>query len=193
MLHHLSDKNIILASKSPRRQALLQGLDIDFSIDVRPIDEVYPPDLSPTLVPEYLAKLKAAAFDNELSPNDILITSDTIVILGDAILEKPKSETEAKQMIARMAGHTHTVVTGVAITTDKQQIVFSDHTQVTFSELSTEEIAYYIEKYQPYDKAGAYGVQEWIGYIAIEKLEGSYYNVMGLPLHKLYNHLKAIQ
>ena len=192
MLHQLKNKNIILASKSPRRQALLSGLDIDFTIDVRPIDEVYPDDIEAVKVPEYLAKLKAKAFEGEIQDNDVLITSDTIVILGDRILEKPKTEAEAKEMIRAMAGNTHTVVTGVAITLHSEQIVFSDHTQVTFTHLTEEEIDYYIEKYQPYDKAGAYGVQEWIGYVAIDKLEGSYYNVMGLPLHKLYAELKKI-
>jgi len=192
MLHQLKNKNIILASKSPRRQALLSGLDIDFTIDVRPIDEVYPDDIEAVKVPEYLAKLKAKAFEGEIEDNDVLITSDTIVILGDRILEKPKTEAEAKEMIRAMAGNTHTVVTGVAITLHSEQIVFSDHTQVTFTHLTEEEIDYYIEKYQPYDKAGAYGVQEWIGYVAIDKLEGSYYNVMGLPLHKLYAELKKI-
>jgi septum formation protein len=192
MLHKLKNKNIILASKSPRRQALLSGLDIDFTIDVRPIDEVYPDDIEAVKVPEYLAKLKAKAFEGEIQDNDVLITSDTIVILGDRILEKPKTEAEAKEMIRAMAGNTHTVVTGVAITLHSEQIVFSDHTQVTFTHLTEEEIDYYIEKYQPYDKAGAYGVQEWIGYVAIDKLEGSYYNVMGLPLHKLYAELKKI-
>ena len=193
MLDQLKDKNIILASKSPRRQALLSGLDIDFTIEVRPIDEIYPEALNAYKVPEYLAKLKAEAFDGELSEDDILITSDTIVILGDRILEKPKSEDEAKEMIQAMAGKKHTVVTGVAITRPNAQIVFSDQTQVTFTDLSEDEINYYIEKYQPYDKAGAYGVQEWIGYVAIDKLEGSYYNVMGLPLHKLYAELKTIK
>lgn len=191
MLKNLESKNIILASKSPRRQELLKGLDINFDIQIREIEEVYPTDMPPQEVPEYLSKLKAAAFKNDLSANDILITSDTIVILGDEILEKPKSEEEAKNMIRKMSGKTHTVVTGVSITTSQKQVAFSDQTQVTFCELSTEEIDYYIEKYQPYDKAGAYGVQEWIGYVAIHKLEGSYFTVMGLPLHRLYEQLKS--
>ena len=191
MLKNLESKNIILASKSPRRQELLKGLDINFDIQIREIEEVYPTDMLPQEVPEYLSKLKAAAFKNDLSANDILITSDTIVILGDEILEKPKSEEEAKNMIRKMSGKTHTVVTGVSITTSQKQVAFSDQTQVTFCELSTEEIDYYIEKYQPYDKAGAYGVQEWIGYVAIHKLEGSYFTVMGLPLHRLYEQLKS--
>ena len=190
MLHHLVSKNIILASKSPRRQDLLKGLDIEFSIQTKDIEELYPEDMPSQEVPAYLSKLKASAFEQELSENDILITSDTIVILGDEILEKPKSEKEAKEMIAKMSGKTHTVVTGVAITSSSKQVVFSDHTQVTFCDLSAEEITYYIEKYQPFDKAGSYGVQEWIGYVAIHKLEGSYFTVMGLPLHRLYEELK---
>lgn len=190
MTLNLSDYNIILASKSPRRQELLKGLDLDFEIRLKDIDELYPNDLKPELVPEYLSKLKASAFIDELNPKDLLITSDTIVILGNEILEKPKSEDEAINMIRKMSGKTHHVVTGVAITSLNNQIVFSDTTEVTFSALSNEEIKYYVAKYQPYDKAGAYGVQEWIGYVAIEKLVGSYYNVMGLPVHKLYAALK---
>ncbi len=190
MTLNLSDYNIILASKSPRRQELLKGLDLSFEIRLKDIDELYPSDLKPELVPEYLSKLKASAFKDELNPKDLLITSDTIVILGNEILEKPKSEDEAISMIQKMSGKTHHVVTGVAITSSDNQILFSDTTEVTFSALSNEEIMYYVAKYQPYDKAGAYGVQEWIGYVAIEKLVGSYYNVMGLPVHKLYAALK---
>jgi len=190
MLENLANKRIILSSKSPRRQELLKGLDIDFEIEVRPVDEIYPDDLQAEKVPEFLSKLKASTFDGDLDENDILITSDTIVILGSEILEKPKSEEEAKQMIRKMAGNTHTVVTGVALTSSNKQEVFSDHTKVTFGQLTDEEIEYYINKYQPFDKAGSYGVQEWIGYVAIDQLEGSYYNVMGLPVHKLYKSLK---
>ena len=190
MLDNLKGKRLILSSKSPRRQELLKGLDIDFEIEVRPIDEIYPDDLAAEKVPEFLSVLKATTFKNDLDENDILITSDTIVILGDEILEKPKSKEEAKSMIRKMLGKTHTVVTGVALTSAKKQNVFSDHTLVTFGDLTDSEIDFYIEKYEPYDKAGAYGVQEWIGYVAIDKLEGSYYNVMGLPIHKLYKSLK---
>ncbi|OIQ31364.1 MAG: septum formation protein Maf [Crocinitomix sp. MedPE-SWsnd] len=190
MLENLANKRIILSSKSPRRQELLKGLDIDFEIEVRPVDEIYSLDLEAEKVPSFLSKLKATAFDGDLNESDILITSDTIVILGSEILEKPKSEEEAKGMIRKMAGKTHTVVTGVALTSADKQEVFSDHTKVTFGELTDEEIEYYISKYKPFDKAGSYGVQEWIGYVAIDNLEGSYYNVMGLPLHKLYKALK---
>jgi septum formation protein len=190
MLNHLKDKNIILASKSPRRQALLGGLDIEFEIRTKEVEEVYPNNLKKEKVPEYLAQLKADAFKGELTEKDILITSDTIVLLEDEILEKPKSEEEAKEMIRKMAGKTHTVITGVCIRSTEKNVVFSDHTKVTFCELSEEEIDYYISNYEPYDKAGSYGVQEWIGYVAIDNLNGSYFTVMGLPLHKLYKALK---
>jgi septum formation protein len=190
MLNHLKDKNIILASKSPRRQALLGGLDIEFEIRTKEVEEVYPNNLKKEKVPEYLAQLKADAFKGELTEKDILITSDTIVQLEDEILEKPKSEEEAKEMIRKMAGKTHTVITGVCIRSTEKNVVFSDHTKVTFCELSEEEIDYYISNYEPYDKAGSYGVQEWIGYVAIDNLNGSYFTVMGLPLHKLYKALK---
>ena len=190
MLDHLTNRNIILASKSPRRQQLLGGLDIEFEIRTKDVEEVYPSDMDQTKVPEYLSELKAAAFDNELTDNDILITSDTIVLLGDKILEKPKDTADAKRMIREMAGRTHTVITGVCIRSKAKSVVFSDHTQVTFCELSDEEIDYYVTKYEPFDKAGAYGVQEWIGYVAIDHLNGSYFTVMGLPLHKVYKVLK---
>ena len=190
MLNNLSDKNIILASQSPRRHQLLKGLDIEFEIRVKPIDEVYPSDYPQKQVPEYLAKLKAKAFDGDLQPNDILITSDTVVILHDQILEKPDSADDAKRMLRSLSGQTHEVVTAVCISSEKKQHAFSDVTTVTFTDLSDAEIDYYVEKYQPFDKAGAYGVQEWIGYIAIDKLEGSYFTVMGFPLHKVYRTLK---
>lgn len=190
MLSHLSNKNIILASKSPRRQQLLKGLDIEFEIRTKEIDEIYPDDMPNEEVPQYLSKLKASAFKDELNENDILITSDTVVILGDAILEKPKDRSEAISMISRLAGNTHTVVTGVCITSKSKQESFSDHTKVTFKALTQEEVEYYIDNYQPFDKAGSYGCQEWLGYIAIDRLEGSFYSVMGLPLHQLYSFLK---
>ena len=190
MLSNLLNKNIILASKSPRRHELLKGLDLEFEIRTKDVEEIYPSDLAPTDVPDFLAKLKAREFENELKDDDILITSDTIVVLADEILEKPKSEKEAITMLHKMSNCEHIVVTAVCIKSLTKTIVFSDHTKVTFSQLSDEEIKYYINKYKPFDKAGSYGVQEWIGYIAIEKLEGSYYNVMGLPVHKLYQNLK---
>lgn len=186
----LSEYKIILASKSPRRQELLKGLDLEFEIRLKEVEEVYPADLVPEKVPEYLSKLKADTFLDDLLDNELLITSDTIVILNNEILEKPKSENEAKSMIQKMSGKKHSVVTGVALITTTKQVIFSDTTEVTFDHLDNAEIEYYVTKYQPFDKAGAYGVQEWIGYVAIKKLVGSYYNVMGLPVHKLYKELK---
>jgi septum formation protein len=191
MFNNLKDKKIILASQSPRRQELLKGLDIEFEIRIKEIEENYPATISPESVPEYLADLKAAAFNGAIGDNEIIITSDTIVILNDSILEKPKSEDEAKGMIRKLSGNTHTVVTGVCIKSQTRKELFSDHTKVTFCDLEEYEINYYIEKYKPFDKAGSYGVQEWIGYVAIDKLEGSYFTVMGFPLHKVYKSLKT--
>lgn len=191
MLDNLKDKKIILASKSPRRQQLLKGLDIEFEIQLREVEEEYPDHLQFEMVPEFLAQLKAAAFEESIQENDIVITADTVVLLDGLILEKPKSDGEAKEMIRQLSGKTHTVVTGVCIMSKSKKETFSDHTKVSFLELSEEEIEFYIDKYQPFDKAGSYGAQEWLGYVAIEKLEGSYFNVMGLPVHKLYNTLKT--
>ena len=190
MQTNFSQHKIILASKSPRRQELLKGLDLDFEIRLKEVEELYPENLTAQKVPEYLSKLKAGAFQDDLKDQELLITSDTIVILDNEILEKPKSEEDAKSMIRKMSGKTHDVVTGVALTSANKQVVFSDTTEVTFDDLEESEIEYYVSKYQPFDKAGAYGVQEWIGYVAIKKLVGSYYNVMGLPVHKLYKELK---
>jgi septum formation protein len=190
MLDNLAGKRIILASKSPRRQELLKGLDISFEIQLKDIDESYPSSLDPHEVPVFLAEKKAAAFMESLTENAIIITSDTIVIQDGDILEKPKSIEEAKEMLHKLEDYSHTVVTGVCIQSLTKIIVFSDHTRVHFMPLTTAEIDYYVEKYQPFDKAGSYGVQEWIGYIGIEKLEGSYFNVMGLPVHKVYAALK---
>ena len=190
MLDNLAGKRIILASKSPRRQELLKGLDISFEIQLKDIDESYPSSLDPHEVPVFLAEKKAAAFMESLTENAIIITSDTIVIQDGDILEKPKSIEEAKEMLHKLEDYSHTVVTGVCIQSLTKIIVFSDHTRVHFMPLTTAEIDYYVEKYQPFDKAGSYGVQEWIGYIGIEKLDGSYFNVMGLPVHKVYAALK---
>jgi len=191
MLDHLTDKRIILASKSPRRQELLKGLDIDFDIQTREVDESYPAQISPKKVPEFLAEKKADAFNDLLTTDTIIITSDTIVIQGDTILEKPGNVEEGKAMIRQLSGKSHTVVTGVCIRSKEKNIHFSDETKVQFMELEEAEIDYYVRKYKPFDKAGSYGVQEWIGYIGIQQLTGSYYTVMGLPLHKVYAHLKT--
>ena len=175
---------------SPRRKELLAGLDILFEIKTKEIEESYPTTLEAENVPVYLAEKKAKAFSNYLTENTIVITADTIVIQGTEILEKPKSKQEAKAMLAKLSGKSHIVITGVCIQSNKKKIVFSDKTVVDFMVLTTDEISYYIEKYKPFDKAGSYGVQEWIGYVGIEQLQGSYYNVMGLPVHKVYKALK---
>jgi len=191
MLSHLKSKKIILASKSPRRQELLKGLDIQFEIKTKEVDESYPLTMKHEQVPVFLAEKKADAFVDLLEKDTILITSDTIVIQGKNILEKPNSIEEGKAMIRKLSGQVHTVVTGVCIRTLEKSINFSDETRVLFTDLTDDEIDYYMKNYQPFDKAGSYGVQEWIGYVGIEKLEGSYYNVMGLPVHKVYTALKT--
>jgi len=191
MLSHLKSKKIILASKSPRRQELLKGLDIQFEIKTKEVDESYPLTMKPEQVPVFLAEKKADAFVDLLEKDTILITSDTIVIQGKNILEKPNSIEEGKAMIRKLSGQVHTVVTGVCIRTLEKIISFSDETRVLFTDLTDDEIDYYMKNYQPFDKAGSYGVQEWIGYVGIERLEGSYYNVMGLPVHKVYTALKT--
>lgn len=190
MLENLKEKRVILASKSPRRQELLKGLDVDFEIQTKEVDESYPTTMNPETVPTFLAEKKAAAFEDQIEENTIIITSDTIVIQDSNILEKPQSLEEGKKMIGQLADSMHLVVTGVCIQSQSKKEIFSDHTRVHFMPLTEVEIDYYMNKYKPFDKAGSYGVQEWIGYVGIEKLEGSYYNVMGLPVHKVYEALK---
>jgi septum formation protein len=190
LLKKLEKYNLILASRSPRRQMLLRGLDLDFQVLVKSIDESYPKDMNCLDVPEYLSKKKAEAINmNGKADNTIVITSDTIVILDGEIIEKPSDEDEAHAMLRRLSGKKHTVVTGVSLTSTTKQQSFSAQSLVHFKELSEQDIRYYVEKYQPFDKAGSYGIQEWIGYIAIEKIEGSFYNVMGLPTQQLYEEL----
>ncbi len=193
MLEHLKKYDIILASQSPRRQELLKGLDIDFSIETRPIDEVYSNSLKGVEITDYLAVLKASAFKETITDNQLIITSDTIVWFKDQPLEKPKSAADAYQMLKSMSGETHEVFTSVCFTTITDQIVINDCTKVTFSSLSQEEIEYYVNTYKPMDKAGAYGIQDWLGYAAVIKLEGCYYNVMGLPLAKVYQVLRELK
>jgi septum formation protein len=181
---------LILASNSPRRHELLKGLDLDFEVRVKKeVGEKYPDNLPAEKVPEYISKEKAAAYD--IQENETLLTADTVVILNGEIMGKPKDAAEAHEMLRKLSGHTHQVVTGVSITTLEKQVSFSDTTAVTFRELTDNEIDYYIEHYKPFDKAGAYGVQEWIGYIGVTRIEGSFYNVMGLPVERVYEALKA--
>jgi len=191
MLENLSKYKIILASNSPRRQELLAGLDIDFEVKTIPnIDESYPETLRKEEIPVYIAKQKAQAYQAYLEENSLLITADTIVWLEGNVYGKPVNEREAKEMLQILSGKTHEVITGVCLTGLKKQQTFHVVSQVKFAELQEKEIDYYVEKYKPFDKAGAYGVQEWIGYTGVEKLDGSFYNVMGLPVRVLYTHLK---
>jgi septum formation protein len=190
-LKNLEKYKIILASKSPRRQQLLADLGIDFDIGTKEVEEVYPEGLSSKEVPEYLAKLKAAPFLSEVDNDKLIITSDTIVCIEGEILGKPTDYSHAVEMFKKMSGKKHQVITGVCITTKSKQLSFSSSTDVFFKELLEEEIEYYVEHYKPYDKAGAYGIQERIGYIGIEKIEGSYFNVMGLPVQRLYEELRS--
>ncbi|PIQ47471.1 MAG: septum formation protein Maf [Cytophagales bacterium CG12_big_fil_rev_8_21_14_0_65_40_12] len=179
---------LILASKSPRRQKLLRSLEVDFEIRTKDVDEDFPEDLDPNLVSEFLAIKKSEAFD-ALAENELILTSDTTVICNGKILNKAADYNEAFGMIEMLSGKSHEVITGVCLRTSDQRITFSETTKVTFATLTTAEIDHYIKKYQPFDKAGAYGIQEWIGMIGIEKIEGDFYNVMGLPLHRLYRAL----
>lgn len=190
MLSNLDKYDIVLASGSPRRRELLQGLGIDFRVHVlKGIDETYPSSLPAEQIPEYLSRLKAHAY--QVTEGELLITADTVVILDGQVLGKPHSAAEASRMLHALSGHTHTVVTGVTVTTTQRTESLSNATQVTFGPLSDEEIDYYIEHYRPFDKAGAYGIQEWIGYTGITAIKGSFYNVMGLPVQRLYQLLKT--
>ena len=185
----LSNYSIILGSQSPRRKELFSGLNLPFRVEVREIDENFPVDMQAFEVPEYLAIQKAIPFKNDFRKDDLLITSDTIVLIDNQILGKPFDYNHAFEMLQLLSGRKHMVITGVCITTFDKQITFSDRTDVFFKSLSADEIDYYLTHYQPYDKAGSYGVQEWIGYVTIEKIEGSYFNVMGLPIQRLYEEL----
>ncbi len=180
---------LILASKSPRRQALLKSLDLDFEVVVKPINESFPNTLNPKEVTEYLANKKSDEF-GALEIDELLITSDTTVLIGSSILEKARNQKEASTMLKQLSDKTHQVATGVCLRTRSKRVSFTQITSVTFDKLSEDQINYYIQKYQPYDKAGAYGIQEWIGMVGIKSIEGDYYNVMGLPLNRLYKELQ---
>jgi len=188
----LKKYTLILASGSPRRQQFFKDLDLDFEIRLKEIEEIYPPELKAVEITDYLAALKASAFDGELKENEILITSDTIVWHNDKALGKPKNAQEAFEMIKSMSNDTHEVFTSVCFRTNFTSTVINDVTKVTFKDLSDEAILYYIENYKPYDKAGAYGIQEWFGFMAVAKVEGSYTNVMGLPTAKVYEYLSTL-
>ncbi|MET4073194.1 Maf family nucleotide pyrophosphatase [Hymenobacter sp. UYCo722] len=184
---------LILASNSPRRRQLLTDLGLAYEIRLLEVDEEFPPHLHRAEVAEYLAARKAAAYVASLAADEILLTADTIVCLGPDVLNKPANRAEAQYMLGRLQGRAHDVFTGVCLRTgDGRQVVFSDQTTVHFRSLTTAEIDYYIDTCQPYDKAGAYGAQDWLGMAAIDRLEGSYFNVMGLPTHRVWAELEKL-
>ncbi|MBR6177844.1 MAG: septum formation protein Maf [Bacteroidales bacterium] len=188
----LKNYNIILASQSPRRREILKMLGVDFKVVVKDTDETFPPELQGGAIPEHIAVLKASAFDSDLQSlpdNTIIIASDTIVYIDNKVIGKPKGREDAIEMLKTLSGRCHQVLTGVCIKTKDRQRSFFAESKVWFRELSDDEITYYVDNYRPFDKAGAYAVQEWIGAAAIAKIEGSYYNVMGLPSQMLYNEL----
>ena len=186
----LKNYQIILGSQSPRRKHLLAELELSFEVIVKNVDESFPPGLNPEMVAEYIAKKKAMAFSKELAiDKTLLITADSIVGVDERILGKPVNVEDACAMLKMISGRWHTVVTGVCISNKEKMVSFSTQTSVRFKNLSNTEILHYVEKYKPMDKAGAYGIQEWIGFIGVASIEGSYTNVMGLPLNELYEQL----
>ena len=188
----LNGRKIVLASGSPRRQQFLRELNVDFEIRLKEVEEVYPPHLQGAEITDYLALLKASALDDSVTEDEIVITSDTIVWHEGKALGKPADRNHAFGMLQSLGGKTHEVITSVCIRHKGNSDVFNDTTKVTFNPLSDDEINYYLENYRPYDKAGAYGIQEWIGLVAIARIEGSYNNVVGLPVDKVYQHLLKI-
>lgn len=188
----LKQYKIILASGSPRRQQFFKDLDLDFEVRLKEVDEVYPSNLTEEDITDYLAVLKSDAFEGDLLENEILITSDTIVWHRDKALGKPKNYEDAFQMLQSLSDATHKVITSVCFKTNAKTEVISETTSVTFHPLTNEQIAYYLEKYRPFDKAGSYGIQEWIGYIGVAKIEGSYPNVMGMPTDKVFQYLHQL-
>lgn len=193
MSDNLKKYKVILANNSPRRKELLAGLGVDYEVRTLPdVDESYPETLQGADIPLYIAKEKADAYVAMMQPGELMITADTIVWLDGKVLGKPRDREDALQMLRTMSGRTHEVFTGVCITTTDWQRSFTAQTEVRFATLSEEEIAYYVDNFQPMDKAGAYGVQEWIGFIGVENISGSYYNIMGLPVQKLYRELLKV-
>ncbi|MBS9767365.1 MAG: septum formation protein Maf [Flavobacteriaceae bacterium] len=193
LLHEkLKEHQLILASQSPRRKMLLEEMGLHFDVIALSIDESYPKEILATQVPEYLAKKKALPLLKSLQEKQIVITSDTVVILDNEILGKPKNSKEAKKLLQKLSGNTHEVITGLCVSHKQGQKVVSVSSKVTFKELSKEEIDYYVEQFKPLDKAGAYGIQEWIGCIGIERIEGSYSNIVGLPTATVYRLLNEI-
>ncbi|SFR84327.1 Maf family nucleotide pyrophosphatase [Maribacter stanieri] len=188
----LKDYHLILASGSPRRHQFFKDMELDFEVRIKSVDEIYPTDLKGAEISDYLAKLKAEVFKLELKPKDILITSDTVVWYNNESLAKAIDSEEAESMLKKMSGEWHQVITSVCFTTNERQIIQHSITEVKFKELSIEEIRHYIKEYQPFDKAGAYGIQEWLGLIGIEQIKGSYTNVVGLPTQLVYETLSKL-
>jgi septum formation protein len=188
----LKKYKLILASGSPRRQQFFKDLDLDFEIRLKEIEEIFPPELKAEEITNYLAELKASAFEGELKENEILVTSDTIVWHKNKPLGKPKDAQDAFDILKSLSNATHEVITSVCFKTVSESTVFYEVTKVTFNELSDESIRYYIENYKPFDKAGAYGIQEWIGFVGVSKIEGSYANVMGMPTDKVFQYLNNL-
>jgi septum formation protein len=190
LLDKLKQYDVILASGSPRRQQLLAEMDIPFRVLTKPVEEIFPDELSPTDAAAFLCRLKSDAFtEADFGRNTLVITADTVVALENRILGKPENAEEANAMLRELSGERHQVITGVCLRMQEKRTVFTTSTDVWFKVLSEEEIRYYISRYKPFDKAGAYGIQEWIGHAAIQKIDGSYFNVMGLPTHRLYEEL----
>lgn len=193
MFDNLKKYNIVLASNSPRRKELMSGLGVDYVVKTLPdVDESYPETLQGTEIPAYISREKADAYKSLIQPDELLITADTIVWLNGEVLGKPKGREGAIDMLRKLSGTSHQVITGVCLATSDWQKSFTAVTDVTFATLTEEEIIYYVDKYTPMDKAGAYGVQEWIGFIGVESISGSYFNVMGLPIQRLYQELKRL-
>lgn len=187
----LSGRKIILASASPRRKELLGGLGVEFTIDTKnSFEEIAPEGLPYSQYPEYMAKGKSHGFHRDLLPSEILVTADTMVLCSDEIMGKPIDRADAIRMVQKLQNNRHSVLTGVCIRSLEKEVCFTASTDVFFDELSQEEIEYYVDTYRPFDKAGAYGVQEWVGYAGIKRIEGSYFNVVGLPVQMLYQKLK---
>ena len=193
MLDNLEKYKVILASGSPRRRELMAGLGVNYEVRILPdVDESYPDTLQGEEIPLYIAKEKADAYIPMMQPDELIITADTMVWLDGKVLGKPRDREDALQMLRTMSGRTHEVFTGVCITTTDWQRSFTAQTEVRFATLSEDEIIYYVDNFKPMDKAGAYGVQEWIGFIGVENISGSYYNIMGLPVQKLYRELLKV-
>lgn len=193
MLDNLKKYKVILASNSPRRKELLSGLGLEYEVKVMPgIGETYPDTLPTEEVPVYIAREKAEAYRKSIAEDELIITADTVVCIDGEVLGKPADAAEAHDMLRKLAGRTHLVITGVCLTTSQFQKSFASVTEVTFDKLTDDEISFYVDKYRPFDKAGAYGVQEWIGYVGVTGMNGSFYNVMGLPVQRLYQELKKL-